>query len=354
MENRITLKDIAKELGVSIGTVDRAIHGRGRINPETRAKVMDKIHEVGYKTNNIARALRKNQVIKIMLIAPTYNYFFRDIMRGVSDGCSEMSDYSIVLDVISADSENDPIGQMRDVEMALEHDMGGLIIVPLHPSLLQGVIDKTTQRGVPVVTVNLDSVDSKRICHVGQDSFKTGAIIGQLIGKFLCGSGRVSILSGVSDLFSWQYREEGFIDALNKNFPDIVVTGKYSYANDIQVAYEISKMLLSSDPGLSGLFANTTAGTIGIGLAIRDLGKCGQIASVCYDTQSEVMDLLDINAVIATVTQNPYLQGYFAAKIMCKVLLESFCPKDDLYYMRADIIVSREHYELNAHTINEA
>ena len=351
MGHRITLKDIADDLSISIGTVDRAIHNRGRINSITQARIMSRIEEMGYKTNTLARTLRKNQASKITLIAPTYNYFFQDIARGVSESFAELAGFPLVLDIIAQDSENDPIKQLRDFDKALESEPGGIILVPLHPFLLRGSINKAVERSIPVVTMNLDSADSKRICHVGQDSYHTGGIIGHLFGKFLRGRGRVAILTGISDLFSWQHRTEGFLGTLSKYYPQIEVAEINPFSNDAQIAYEISKILLLSDPSLTGLFANTTAGTIGIGLAIRDFNKCEQVVTVCYDTQNEVMDLLDVNAAIATVTQNPYMQGYYAAKIMGRILLESSPPKDEFYYVRADVILNREHYNLNTRMV---
>ena len=59
--------------------------------------------------------------------------------------------------------------------------------------------------------------------------------------------------------------------SLKCDFPNIQVVGTYNYSNDIEVAYEISRMLITNNQSLNGIFANTTAGTIGI----RKLSGCG-------------------------------------------------------------------------------
>ena len=53
----ITMKDIAQRTGVSIGTVDRALNNRGRINPEVASRIRKVAQEMGYKTNSVAKSL---------------------------------------------------------------------------------------------------------------------------------------------------------------------------------------------------------------------------------------------------------------------------------------------------------
>jgi DNA-binding LacI/PurR family transcriptional regulator len=71
--NPPSIKDIAQALGISIGTVDRALHGRSGVNPATRARVLKKAEQLGYRPNIAARALKLNRRLRIGV------YFPRDI-----------------------------------------------------------------------------------------------------------------------------------------------------------------------------------------------------------------------------------------------------------------------------------
>jgi DNA-binding LacI/PurR family transcriptional regulator len=53
-----SIKDIAQALGISIGTVDRALHGRSDVSPKTRARVLKKAEQIGYRPNIAARSLK--------------------------------------------------------------------------------------------------------------------------------------------------------------------------------------------------------------------------------------------------------------------------------------------------------
>ena len=66
----ITIKEIAKRANVSIGTVDRVIHNRGRFSEETQIKIQKIIEETGYRTNILASQLVKSKKINFGIIIP--------------------------------------------------------------------------------------------------------------------------------------------------------------------------------------------------------------------------------------------------------------------------------------------
>ncbi|MBK8424919.1 MAG: LacI family DNA-binding transcriptional regulator [Lewinellaceae bacterium] len=61
MQQRIRIKDIAAQTGVSIGTVDRVLHNRGHVAPEVRIRVLRVMEEMGYQPNMVARSLANNK-----------------------------------------------------------------------------------------------------------------------------------------------------------------------------------------------------------------------------------------------------------------------------------------------------
>ena len=221
------------------------------------------------------------------------------------------------------------------------------MVVPLHPILLSTLIDRASEDGIPVITVNLDSKDSKRICYVGQDPEKTGSIIGTLFGKHLNQGGNIVILNGITEIDTLRLRADGFVCRLKNNYPNINIVGSYEYADDINSSYKIAKEIIKDNPGISGIFANTAYGGVGVGMAIRDMGKCGFIVAVGFDTDYGVLDLLDCGALKATITQNPYMEGYHAVKLLYKTIAEKTAPEREYNYTKADVIISSEQYELN-------
>ena len=85
MFNRITIADVAREVGVSMMTVSRVINDRGDVSPETRAKVRQAIKQLGYRPSGIARGLATQHTGTVGLVVPDIaNPFFAEIARGVA------------------------------------------------------------------------------------------------------------------------------------------------------------------------------------------------------------------------------------------------------------------------------
>ena len=356
MERRVTLKDIARAANVSIGTVDRAINDRGRISDETKTLIMSKIEEMKYRPNAIASTLRKQKQHTIALVIPGNNAFFQAIINGAMKACAELDDYRIALQPVLQASEEEPLRQLADFTSIVNSAQAGgayngIIVAPLHAKL-SPVIDQAADMGMKVVTVNIDAKNSKRICYIGQDPWRTGGIVAAIIGKSMNNTGEVVIMQAAHSRASWRQRTEGFSHVLRNDYPGIHIAGTVPYENDQQAAYTAAMEVLHGKPGIGGIFADTTTGILGAGMAIRDSGRKGRVIAVMYDTPPEGIRLLDDNVFIAAITQNPFFQGYYAAKIMCRILLEQYKPEKEMWYTSADIIVNSRQMVLNEGSVN--
>jgi len=92
----VTIKDIAEEADVSVTTVSRVLNDKPDVSPNTRKNVLEKINELGYKPNSIARGLALQKTNTLGLIIPDIsNPFFPDIARGVEDMANQKG-YSVI------------------------------------------------------------------------------------------------------------------------------------------------------------------------------------------------------------------------------------------------------------------
>ena len=93
----MTVTEIAKKANVSIGTVDRVLHNRGRVSFETAEKIKRLIEESGYHTNPLARHLKRSGSYKIGLLVPKMSYesgYWKQILEGVKEGVEEFSAFN--------------------------------------------------------------------------------------------------------------------------------------------------------------------------------------------------------------------------------------------------------------------
>ena len=86
-------KEIARQLGVSIGTVDRALHGRDGVSEKTKQRVLAAADKMGYKPNLAAQALKLNRKLSISAILPKHiSHFFDPIREGIRAGATSGQD----------------------------------------------------------------------------------------------------------------------------------------------------------------------------------------------------------------------------------------------------------------------
>src|SRR5262252_1547926 len=130
----VGIKDIAKALGVSTGTVDRALHAKPGINPMTRARVLRMAESLGYRPNLAARYLKSRKHLKIAVHLPLEIGLFWDSLReGIRDAAAPFAP------ALQVDFRSYPRLGEGDVplfEQALRDGTNGLIVAPGNPAAL--------------------------------------------------------------------------------------------------------------------------------------------------------------------------------------------------------------------------
>ncbi len=204
-DTKITIDDIARDLGISKTTVSRAISGKGRVGDETRARVLQYIEKHNYKPNMMARALAQQKTYNIGVVWPDdYNAvdlpFFQRCMIGMSEVTSSYG-YDIVVSLITG---GDISGLKRLID---NHKVDGII-------LTRTLVDDVPARflkesGIPFVTVG--STGDPDIISVDNDNFSAcKELTGILIAK---GLKRLALIGGSTGHVITRTRYDGFMEA---------------------------------------------------------------------------------------------------------------------------------------------
>lgn len=144
-----TMRDVALRAGVGVGTVSRVVNGGASVRPQTAARVQAAIDALGFRRNDIARALRPgmNSRMIALLLGDLTNPFYGAIAKTAVD-VARAADYAVVVTMV----DEDPLAEQRVVHDLLGRRMAGLIIVPDQGdhAFLQGTLDN----GTPIVFVD--------------------------------------------------------------------------------------------------------------------------------------------------------------------------------------------------------
>jgi DNA-binding LacI/PurR family transcriptional regulator len=143
----ITIKDIASQLNISKSTVSRALAGDGNVSAETRDKVMALANELGYKRNELAANLRRNQSRAIGIIVPEMlTPFFLYVIISIQSVLNENG-----FKVIITQSHEDIQAELYNLQLMDDYRVDGIIMSICHKEQNVTEYMRLEQKGVPIV-----------------------------------------------------------------------------------------------------------------------------------------------------------------------------------------------------------
>jgi LacI family transcriptional regulator len=206
---RPTLKDVAREAGVSIKTVSRALNDEPRISPETRSRVLNVVAALGFRPNTLARHMRAGGRDRaVALVIPDMaNPFFSSLAAGVE---SVIRHHGLIL--IMGSSDEDPDRERMLVTTLLDRQVAALLIVP-SAAAEHGYLRAERQRGLPIVFIDRPPIRLTADCVVGANFDGTREAVAQLIAN---GHTRIAFLGDKpATLYTRQERFRGYRAALD-------------------------------------------------------------------------------------------------------------------------------------------
>ncbi|MEL7148311.1 MAG: LacI family DNA-binding transcriptional regulator, partial [Bacteroidota bacterium] len=193
MKKRITIKDIARKAGVSIGTVDRVIHNRGEVATKTKELVLRIASEGNYTTNAYARNLKLNKTYRVALLIPNDNEYWESHYQGFLEAVKDYQSLGIQLLNFSFDRRiPDAFGKC--IASVLEDQPDAVVLAPLQEDLTQDFCEKLESKSIPYVFVDSNLEGLSPLTFVGQDAKKSGELAAKLLHLTVAEAAPVYIL----------------------------------------------------------------------------------------------------------------------------------------------------------------
>ena len=318
------IREIANTLGISIGTVDRALHNRPGISAETRASVLRTAQTLAYRPNLAARYLSSRKEIRIAVALPRQIASFWNLVRdGIQDAARPLETKGVK--VLYRFYPHLGEGEEEAFERSLEEDIHGLVIAPGEPDKLQPLIRRAHERGIGVLCVNTDAPGTARLSTVAVDPVTSGSLVGELMGRFLQGRGRVVLVTGLRATTDHALKLEGFRKAVAETWPDLEIAGVVEARDDAKEAYQKCRDVLARSSEVSGVYV-TTANSLPVLRALEDEGRSGQVTVITTDLFPALLPHLRSHRVAATIHQRPWTQGRIAFQALHRFLSEGVAP----------------------------
>jgi LacI family transcriptional regulator len=318
----VGIKDIARALDVSIGTVDRALHERPGINPMTRAKVLKMAKTMGYRPNLAARFLKSQKQLRIVALLPTHiESFFEPLRNGLEEAAIPFEPAVHVEYLSYRWLSGDDVALF---EKALDTQPNGMIIVPGHPVEVKALIRKAAKQNVPVVCVATDASGTERLTSVSADPRINGAIVGELLARMRPNGGPVAFFTGDLSTEDHADKLEGFSESLATYCPSLTIAKTIEAHDDEEFAYGAAQATLKERPDLAAIYVST-ANSVPVLKAVEESGR-EDLTIITTDLFPELVPHIRNGRVLATIYQRPRTQGRLAFQSLRQFLLEGTCP----------------------------
>ena len=202
---------------------------------------------------------------------------------------------------------------VNTLEQSIAKKPDGLIVCGFDNILTPG-IDKAMDQGIPVVTVDADLPDSKRLAFTGTGNFGAGQLCAQSLVDMIGGKGKVAIVGQVL-LTNINERAQGCIDIFDK-YPDIeFIDDIVLPEGDDGVAATKTAALIQKYPDLAGI-CSLDGNSGGVATAVRESGKAGEIKVVAFDRSENVLNAIEEGWMSGTVVQQTALMPWYALTIL--------------------------------------
>ncbi|MCI8432799.1 MAG: substrate-binding domain-containing protein [Lachnospiraceae bacterium] len=331
-----TIKEIAALAGVSRGTVDRVLNHRGSVNPATAEKIEKIARELDYKPNVaglVLAAQKKRLKLGVILFSPE-NPFYVDVLAGVNDKAEELAGYNctVLIKQISFGVEE----QLRAMDELVAEEAGGIALAPYNDERIRRRINQLYHQGIPVVTLNTDIENSRRIAYVGSNYARSGATAAGLLQLMTHGKVNVGIVTGSSNILCHTERIAGFTETLKPHRDSISITDIVEVHDDEIESYEKTTRLLSAHPEINALYF-TAGGVYGGCRSVKALGLQDKIRIVAYDLVPTTRELVKKGVIAAVICQQPKVQGSKPLSLLFTYLTTGGLPEKEHNYVAVDI-----------------
>lgn len=241
--NRVTVKDLARDLGMSVSTVSRAFYPEAVIADNTRKKVLKRAEELGFRRNPFAQSLitKKTKIVG-MVVSDLSNPFYPEIMMTITKLLQEAG-MNVMLAVAEKSEKTD-----ESVELLLSYQPDVIIIVATN--LASHARQKCEDAGAPCIFFNRLSSDGK-----GFGVTCDNELGGHFAADYLIDLGRqkLAYVSALSTASTNVERSKGFIErAVSRGVasPIVIEAGKFSYEAGYKAGVEFSERKLN----VTGIF----------------------------------------------------------------------------------------------------
>ena len=340
-ERKTTIQDLAHYSNVSIGTVDRVIHNRGKVSTAKQKKVEEAIRKLNFNPNLLARTLALGRQFKICSLFPRptdSNSYWSLPKRGIEQAVVDYRDFGIEWHSLEYNLLEES-SFVKSANAIIDTNPDGVILAPLFEKESRLFIKKLDDKEIPYIFIDGIIPNQKNLSYIGPDLNGSGYVAGKLMSSVLNEHDDILILNLVKGLDNSHINviESGFREFFdssenisNRKISSLTIPS----VKEEDITLELTKYYLKN-PGTQGVFVtNSRAHMVAKYHAIHEL----PIKVIGFDVlQASILELKNGN-IDFLISQRPISQGAMAVKAFFDFFVHKKSPPK-IQHVPLDIII---------------
>jgi len=303
MAGRPTIKDLAKEAGVGVATVDRVLNGRHRVREETARRVYDAAKAIGYHATGLIKQRLQQDLPQYRLgfvLQRPEQAFYQAFAKEIDIAVNAVQQFHGIAQIDYIETQT-PIEVSRKLREVAQRSQAVAMVSVDHPTISTTVAE-LKEKGIPVFSLLSDFAPGVREGYIGLNNRKAGRTAAWVISKAAKKPGKVAVFVGSHRFLGHEMREIGFRSYFREMAPEFELVDTLVNLEEHRIAHEATLDLLQHHQDLVGFYV-AGGGMEGAISALREENMADRIVAVCNeltpDSRAALADNL-ITMVIAT------------------------------------------------------
>ena len=206
-----------------------------------------------------------------------------------------------------------PEEELKAFQDAVTARPAGILVSPARAKLFQDAIDSAVRAGIPVICVDSDSPESRRILFIGTDNYRAGVESARRMANLLHGNGRVLLITILAQ-FNLNERLRGVLETFGPQ--PIEIAEVIDDEGDPGKAEAETAAVFDRKEKIDGILCLEASGGTGAAKALQRLALSGKIPIVAMDKDPDTLAWINKGAISATIAQKPYAMSYYGLKFL--------------------------------------
>lgn len=261
------------------------------------------------------------QAGEIAVIVKTVNStFWQNVQKGADAAMEDVSEHTMTFQ--GPASESAIADQVNMVENAVNRGVAGIVLAPSDPNALVPAVKKAWENRIPVVIIDsmlAEGAEQYYQSFLSTDNKKAGELAAQALIEKVGTEGKIAIMSYVAGAGSEIGRVGGFTDYIKAN-SKLEIVGPYYSQSQMATALNQTTDVLAANSDLKGMFGANEPTAIGMGRALKQSGKAGQVVAFGFDGNQDLQEFVKDGTLAGIAVQGSFQMGELGIDTVTKLI----------------------------------